>query len=81
MAKRTKFVANRRGFREAILQNEALGAQMQAAAERVAPPNTVVTTRKGRNRMRTTIFDGGRKGAAREAQSGHLSRALNGMRL
>lgn len=80
MAKYAKFVPNRAGIRSELLQNETLGAKMQAAAEDVAPANTEVTTVKGKARMRTWIKDPTPAARRREAKSGHLSRALNALR-
>lgn len=78
MAKKTKFVLNRKNFREQILMGEATEQVLVAHAEAVKPSgdSIIVETDYANDRVRVRIVDDSWRGMFREAREGHLSRAI-----
>ncbi len=76
----TRFVLNRAGMR-ALLQSEEVGAAIESAARAVAPSGTGVSRQVGRTRQNIRIEDDSDDALDREAQTGHLSRALGQVHL
>lgn len=71
---------NSAGMR-ALLQSDEVGAPIEAAARRAAPPGAVVSRQVGRSRQNIRIEDPASDALDREAKTGHLSRALGSVRL
>ena len=79
MAK-VRIVLNRAGM-AALLKSDEVGAAIESAARRVAPPGTVVTRQVGASRQNIRIEDTERGSLDREAKTGHLSRVLGQVNL
>ena len=70
-----RFVRSVPGIR-ALLQSDEVGAVLEDAARDAAPTGTIVSREVGRTRQNVRIEDDSRDAMSREAQSGHLTRAL-----
>lgn len=70
-----RFQLNRKGVR-ALLNSDGVADAVRAVAERAAPPGTSVEMRRGATRVEARIVDRSDDALDREAQTGHLSRAL-----
>ena len=79
----TKFKLNRKGFREVVLKGNGIDfvKQVRPAVESAAPVGTHVEESFGPTRLRIRIVDDAPNAAHREAQSGALSQALNGLHI
>lgn len=75
-----RFVRNQPGIR-ALLQSDEVGVVLEDAARDAAPTGTVVSRQVGRTRQNIRIEDESSDAMHREAQSGHLTRALGQVNL
>lgn len=75
-----RFVRNQPGIR-ALLQSDEVGAVLEDAARDAAPTGTVVSRIVGRTRQNVRIEDESPDAMHREAQTGHLTRALGRVRI
>lgn len=83
MAKNIKFVLNRKAFQQQVLMGDATAAMLEVIATAAAPSGTRVETSVSSNarnsgRARARIIDDSPRAMSREADTGHLSRALGG---
>ncbi len=74
---RVRFVPNRAGIR-ALLQSSEVGDYLESLARDAAPPGTEVSNIVGRTRRNVRITDPSPGALDRDAQTGHLTRALGG---
>lgn len=65
----------------ALLKSDGVGAALEDAARSAAPDGTIVSRQVGRTRQNIRIEDESRGALHREAQTGHLTRALGQVRL
>lgn len=80
----TKFVLNRKGFRDQVLKDNGDAGVLSAiepAVKAVAPTGTRVETSYGPSRLRVRIVDDSPDAAHNEAKYGALSQALNRIHL
>lgn len=74
MTKQVKFVLNRANFRAQVLKSEATAELLESAA--VVPAGCELEVQDAGDRVRVRVLDLGRGAMAREAATGHLSRAI-----
>ena len=79
MAK-VRIVLNSAGM-AALLKSDEVGAAIESAARRVAPPGTVVSRQVGATRVNVRIEDPASGSLDREAKTGRLSRVLGQVNL
>lgn len=65
----------------ALLKSEGVGRVLEDAARSAAPAGTIVSRQVGRTRQNIRIEDESSDAMHREAQSGHLTRALGQVNL
>lgn len=78
MTRRVKFVLNRANFRAQVLKSEATAELLQEAA--VVPAGCQVEVQDAGDRIRVRVIDPVPGAMAREAATGHLSRAVGQIR-
>lgn len=76
MTKRVTFVLNRSAFREQVLLGRGTAETLEGILS--PPPGCSRELESAGDRVRVRVYDRSAVGMAREAATGHLSRALGG---